>query len=79
MARGYSRRRDQTRRRIYVISALLIIAVVIVFISGRYPFGREKVVATSTDTGGPMESETILPAAEPEAEPNLLKVGPPTA
>jgi len=79
MARGYSRRRDQTRRRIYVISALLIIAVVIVFISGRYPFGREKVVATSTDTGGPMESETILPAAEPEAEPNLLKIAPPTA
>lgn len=79
MARGYSRRRDQTKRWVYVISALLIIAVVIVFISGRYPFSREKVVATSTDTGGPMESETILPVAEPEAEPNLLKVAPTTA
>ncbi len=79
MARWYSRRRDRTRRWIYVISVLLIIAVVIAFIYGRYPFGQEKAVATSTDTGGLVESETILPAAEPEAEPNLLKVGPPTA
>ncbi len=79
MARGYSRRRDRTKGWVYVISALLIIAVVIAFIYGRYPFGRKKVVATSTDTGGPMESETILPAAEPEAEPNLLKVAPTTA
>ena len=79
MARWHSRRRDRTRRWIYVISVLLIIAVVIAFIYGRYPFGQEKAVATSTDTGGLVESETILPAAEAEAEPNLLKVAPATA
>ena len=87
MARGYSRREEQTRRWIYVISALLIIAVVIAFIYRRYPFGQEGAVATSTDTGGPVESETILPAVkpaaepavEPETEPNLLKFAQSTA
>jgi len=75
MARWYSRRRGRTRRWIYAISVLLIIAVVIAFIYGRYPFGQDKTVATSTDTSGVVESETILPAAEP----NLLKIAPPTA
>jgi len=80
MARWHSRRRDRTRRWIYVISALLIIAVVIVFIHGRYPFGRDKTVATSADTGGLVESKTTLPAVKPaEAEPNLLKIAPLTA
>jgi LysM repeat protein len=91
MARGYSRREEQTRRWIYIISVLLIIAVVIAFIYRRYPFGQEGTVATSTDTGGPVESKTILPAvksavkpaAEPateaEGEPNLLKFAQTTA
>ena len=91
MARGYSRREEQIRRWIYIISALLIIAVVIAFIYRRYPFGQEGAVATSTDTGGPVESKTILPAAkpavkpaaepavEPETEPNLLKFAQSTA
>jgi LysM repeat protein len=91
MARGYSRREEQTRRWIYVISALLIIAVVIAFIYRRYPFGQEGAVATSTDTGGPVESKTILPAVKPavkpaaqpaaeaEREPNLLKFSQSTA
>jgi hypothetical protein len=91
MARGYSRREEQTRRWIYVISVLLIIAVVIAFIYRRYPFGQEGAVATSTDTGGPVESKTILPAVkpavkpaaepavEPETEPNLLKFAQSTA
>ena len=83
MARWYSGRRGRTKRWIYVVSVLLIIAVVIAFIYGGYPFGRDKAVATSTDTGGLAEGETILPAAkseaEAEAEPNLLKVASLTA
>jgi len=91
MARVYSRREEQIRRWIYIISALLIIAVVIAFIYRRYPFGQEGAVATSTDTGGPVESKTILPAVkpavkpaaepavEPETEPNLLKFAQSTA
>ena len=79
MARWHGRRGDQTRRWIYVISALLIIAVVIAFIYRHYPFSQEGAVATSTDTGGPVESKTILPAVKSAAEPNLLKVAPPTA
>ncbi len=78
MARGYSRREEQTRRWMYIISALLI-AVVIVFIYKPHPFGREKAVATSTDTGGPVKSKTILPAVEPGTEPNLLKFAQTTA
>jgi LysM repeat protein len=82
MARWRSRG-EQTRRLIYVISALLIIAVVIAFIYRGHPFGQEKAVVTSTDTGRLVESETILPsvkpAAEAEAEPNLLKFAQPTA
>ena len=81
MARWHSRRGDRTGRWIYVISALLIIAVVIAFIYRRFPFGQEKAVATSADTGRSVKSETILPAVKPavkpaaeaEAEPNLLK------
>ncbi|MGA1980668.1 MAG: L,D-transpeptidase family protein [Sedimentisphaerales bacterium] len=77
MARWQSRA-EQTRRWIYIISALLIIAVVIAFIYRGHPFGQEKAVETSIDTGGPVESKTILPAVKPvagheaEAEPNLL-------
>jgi LysM repeat protein len=62
---------------------VLLIAVVIAFIYKPYPFGREKAVATSADTGKPVKSEKILPvkkpAAEAEAEPNLLKFAQPTA
>jgi LysM repeat protein len=81
MARGYSRQGDRTRRRIYIISALLIIAVVIAYIYKVYPFSREDAVATSTDTGRPADSKTISPpvkpaakpAVEPGTEPGLLK------
>jgi LysM repeat protein len=69
MARGYIRPGDRTRSRIYIISALLIIALVIAYIYGGYPFGREGAVATSTDTGGSVESKTILPEVKPAAEP----------
>jgi LysM repeat protein len=90
MVLGYSKR-EETKRWIYIISALLIIAGVIVVIYKYYPFGREGAVATSTDTGGSVKSETILPvvkpavkpaaetAVEPKTEPNLLKFAQPTA
>src|SRR4030042_517642 len=69
MAHGYSRRGDRTRSRIYIISALLIIALVVVYIYGSYPFGQKGVVATSTGTVGPVESKKILN----EVKPNLFK------
>ena len=87
MARGYSRRGNQTRNRIYIISALLIIVVVIAYIYRGYLFGQEGAVATSTDTGRTVESKTILPGVKPAAGPavesgtelNLLKFSQSTA
>jgi LysM repeat protein len=67
---------------IFIISALLIIAVVVAYIYRGYPFSRKEAVATSADdTSGPANDKTVLPpvkpAAEPTvkpaAEPNLLK------
>jgi LysM repeat protein len=75
MALWHSRRADQTRRLIYIISALLIIALVIAFIYSRFPSGQEKTIATSAGTGRQVEGKTILPAEKPAAEagtgPNL--------
>jgi LysM repeat protein len=77
MALWHSRRADQTRRLIYVISALLIIVLVIAFIYSRFPSGQEKTVATSPGTGEQVKGKTILPAEKPAAEagtePNLSK------
>jgi hypothetical protein len=72
-----------------IVSALLIIAVAVAFIYKLRPFGRTKAVTTSTETGGPMKRETVLPAVKPvvkpavkppveptteaEGEPNMLK------
>jgi LysM repeat protein len=90
MVLWYSKR-EEIRRWIYIISALLIVAVVIAFIYRCYHFGQKGAVATSTDTGGPVESKTILPAVKPavkpaaepateaEGEPNLLKFAQSTA
>jgi LysM repeat protein len=62
---------------------LLIIALVITYIYRGYPFGQDKTVTTSTDTGGQVESKTILPAvkaaSEAEAKPNLSELAQPTA
>ncbi len=76
MALYPSRRRSQIQRWIYIISALLVIAVVIAFICSRYPFGKDEAVATSTDTGVAATSETILPAPEPQPEPKLSEAVP---
>jgi LysM repeat protein len=83
MALWHSRRGDQTRRWIYVISVLLIIAVVIAFIYSRFHFGQAETIATSADTGRQVESKKILPAvkraAEAKTEPNLSEFAQPTA
>src|SRR4030042_6333580 len=75
MAHGYSRRGDRTRSRIYVISAMLIISLVIAYIYGGYPFGPKGAVATSTG----VDKLMTLPAVKPAAEPDLLKFVQPTA
>jgi LysM repeat protein len=75
MARGYNRQGGRTRSRIYIISALLIIALVMAYIYRGYPFGPKGAVATtSTDFGGPVENKTALPTVKP----NLLKFAQPT-
>ena len=91
MIRRYSRQGDRTRSGIYIVSALLIIVLAIAYIYGGYPFGQSGTVATSTDTGKPVESKAILPAVkpsvkpaaepvvEPKTRPNLLKFARPTA
>jgi hypothetical protein len=48
---------------------LLIIALVVAYIYGGYPFGQAGVVATSTDIGGP----TTLPAVKTAAEPDCKR------
>jgi LysM repeat protein len=79
MALWYSRGGNRTGRWMYVILVLLIIAVVVAFIYKPRLSSRTKAVATSTDTGGPVESKKILPAAEAERDPNLSEFAQTTA
>ena len=82
---SYGRPRSRTRNRIYIVSALLIIAVVVAFIYGTHPFGKSKTQtpATSTDTdvwNEPEQPSVITPKPRPLPEPNLSKIAPkPTA
>ncbi len=76
-SRSYRRRRNRTRRWVYIISALLIIAMVIVFIYGRYPFGKNKdeLIDVSVKGEAPLEVDDLLLTGseitpEPTAEPN---------
>lgn len=78
-----NRRRGRTRNRIYIVSGLLIIAVVIAFIWGNHPFGKNKneTIDSSTDTnaGNGTEPYSIM-APKPGMEPNLSAIPPePTA
>ncbi|MDD5065139.1 MAG: L,D-transpeptidase family protein [Phycisphaerae bacterium] len=74
-------------RWMYVILALLIIAVVVAFVYKPHFSSRTKDTAVSADTAKPAESKTIMPAvksaAEPatetEGEPNLLRFAQTTA
>ena len=79
--RSYSRRRDRTRRWIYNISVLLVIAVVIAFIYIRHPFGKDKGETVETLIDTDVENETLPPAFVPlaprlevESEPNLSEI-----
>ena len=65
----YSRGGGRTRNRIYIISALLIIAVVIAFIC-YYPFSKNKDELIDTD----IEKGTIPSASKPAPESNLLAI-----
>jgi LysM repeat protein len=73
MMRWYSRQGDRTRSRIYIISALLIIALVMAYIYRSYPLGQKGVVVASTDAGGLTDNKTALSAVKP----NLLKFAQP--
>ncbi len=74
--RGIGRRRS----RIYIILALLIIAVVIALIYKPYPFGKNKISAASDDVNVPDVREAISPGLPVErTEPNLLQIPEPTA
>jgi len=68
----YSRRRGRTRNRIYIISALLIIAVVIAVILRYHPFAKNKdeLIDTTTEKG------TIPSALRPAPESDLLEIAP---
>jgi len=66
----YSRQRGLTRNRIYIISALLIIAVVIAFIYGYRLSGKseDELIDTDVDKG------TIPPVSRPVPESDLLEI-----
>ena len=75
----YGRRRGRTRNWIYIISALLIIAVVIAVILRYHPFAKNKdeLIDTTTEKGTipsalrpALESDLLEIALEPLAEPN---------
>jgi len=66
-----SRRRGRTRNRIYIISALLIIAVVIAFIYGN-PFGKSKDELIDTN----VEKGAIPSAQKPAPQSFLLEIAP---
>jgi len=75
-----SRGIGRPRNRIYIILALLIIAVVIAFVYKPFPFGKNETSATPSDANIPAVSELISPGP-PETRPelNLLEIPEPTA
>ncbi|HUW20492.1 MAG TPA: L,D-transpeptidase family protein [Sedimentisphaerales bacterium] len=68
----YSKRRNQTRKSIYIISAVLIAAAVIAFIYGSHPFGRNKDQPvdneTETNITDVQEEKGGSPAVEEESK-----------
>lgn len=67
------------RNRIYIVLALLIVAVVVAFIYKPYPFGKKETSVTS-DVNVPEIRETIPPKPpEPRPEINVLDIPGPTA
>jgi LysM repeat protein len=88
---SYGRQRGRTRRWVYTISALLIVAVVIAFIYGYHPFGKGKDEAAKEKTSKALtvtnvESEALPPETVPPKpvmppipEPNLSVTAPGSA
>ena len=74
------RRRNRPRNQIYIILALLIVAVVVAFIYGPRPFGgnknRDEIYKDINDTNVPEVNETLPPAPKLEVEPNVSEVAP---
>ncbi|MFA5240035.1 MAG: L,D-transpeptidase family protein [Phycisphaerae bacterium] len=83
MARWRSRE-DRSRRRVYLVLVLLVVAAVIVFIYRDSLFSRDEASATLSEKDALVGSETIIPVIKPEAksavaEPSLLDFAKPTA
>jgi hypothetical protein len=70
-------------RWVYVISVLLVTAVAIAFIYGRFSSGQEETAAPLAGAGKSSDSKTVppkvLPAAEPKAKAGLSELVRPTA
>ena len=78
-----SRRKGRIRRWIYVVSVVLVIAVVIAFIYGYHPFGKSKDETAATLIDTKVEKEIVPPEFVPskpvspaEPESSLLKIVP---
>jgi lipoprotein-anchoring transpeptidase ErfK/SrfK len=69
---SYGRRRNQIRRWIYIISALVIIGLAIALIGGYPPFSREKAETSVV----PTEIEAAVQTSPPEPETKLQGVAP---
>jgi LysM repeat protein len=68
---GDIRRSGITRNRIYVISGLLVVGVLIAFIYGNHPFGRSGVepMAMAPDVDEPVQLDPVVAVDEPTPEP----------
>lgn len=69
---SYNRRRNQIRRWIYIISALVIVGLVIAFIGGYPPFGKDKYESA----GVLSETETAEQVSPPELGTKLQEIAP---
>jgi LysM repeat protein len=68
---GNIRRSGITRNRIYVISGLLVVGVLIAFIYGNHPFGRSggEPMAMAPDVDEPAQLDPVVAVDEPAPEP----------
>ncbi len=71
----YARRRNRTRNRIYIVSALLIVAAVVAFIYGNNPFGRNR--APGYQPAVEVNEVVEAPPAEVQPAQDLSRPDPP--
>ncbi len=69
---SYGRRRDRIRKWIYIIPALVITGLVIAFIGGYHPFGKDR----GEPAGGLSETEAAGQVSNAEPEPKLQEIPP---